>query len=113
MNASDYQRQAKRTLIDAPGFQLSDEQVMIVWCATGLSGEVGEVMEHIKKGIFHQHGINVEHMRKEIGDVLWYIAGLCSTLDIDLAEVMQENIDKLQRRYPHGWNVQDSHHSGD
>ena len=108
MNAAEYQRQAKRTLIDRPDFQITDEQVMIVWCAVGLAGEAGEVMEHIKKGIFHQHGLDREKMRKELGDVAWYLAGLCSTLGLDLGEVMIANIEKLRQRYPDGFSSADS-----
>lgn len=115
MNANEYQRQAGRTLISAPDFQITDEQVMIVWCAVGMTGEAGEVMEHIKKGIFHQHGLNREQLRKELGDVLWYVAGLCSTLGFDLSDVMSANIEKLKARYPDGWDHQQSIHrtSGD
>lgn len=108
MNANEYQALAGRTLIAAPDFQITDEQVMLVWCATGLAGETGEVMEHIKKGVFHQHGINRDQLRKELGDVLWYVAGLCSILGLDLDDVMRANIDKLKARYPDGWNHQQS-----
>lgn len=108
MDASNYQQQAARTLIDAPDFAISDNQIMIVWCAVGLAGETGEVLEHVKKGIFHQHGLDREKMRKELGDVLWYVAGLCSTLGLDLGDVMGANIEKLRTRYPDGYSSADS-----
>jgi NTP pyrophosphatase (non-canonical NTP hydrolase) len=108
MNATEYQRLAARTLIDRPDFEITDKQIMIVWCAVGLAGETGEVMEHVKKGIFHQHGLDPEKMRKELGDVLWYVAGLCSTLGLDMGEVMTENVEKLRRRYPNGYSSADS-----
>ena len=53
MTAREYQLLAARTLIDAPDFQLTDEQVMIAWNVIGLAGEAGEVAETVKKGIFH------------------------------------------------------------
>lgn len=108
MNATEYQRLAARTLIDRPDFDITPEQVMIVWCAVGLAGEAGEIMEHIKKGIFHQHGLDREKVRKECGDLAWYLAGLCTTLGLDLGDVMQANIDKLRQRYPNGWSSADS-----
>ena len=108
MNASDYQHHAARTLIDKPGFEISDKDIMTVWCAVGLGGEAGEVLEQIKKGIFHQHGLDDEKLKKEIGDCLWYLAGLCTTRGYDLGEIMQANIDKLLVRYSNGFNSQDS-----
>lgn len=108
MNVKQYQEQAARTLIKEPGFEISGEQQMLNWCALGLAGEAGEVVEHIKKGVFHQHGVDRDRLGKELGDVLWYIAGLCSTLELDLGDVMQANIDKLKARYPDGFNSEDS-----
>jgi NTP pyrophosphatase (non-canonical NTP hydrolase) len=108
MNANDYQKQAKRTLIDKPDFQITDKQVMIVWTATGLAGEAGEVSELIKKGIFHQHGIDREKIKKELGDVLWYVAGLAGQFDLTLEEIMEHNIEKLKARFPDGWSSEDS-----
>lgn len=45
---------------------------------------------------------------KELGDVLWYVAALCTKADLDMGEVMQGNIDKLRRRYPDGFSSEDS-----
>lgn len=108
MNASEYQLQAARTLIDTPGFDIPDEQIMLVWNAIGLAGEAGEVCEMVKKGVFHQHGISREEFVKELGDVLWYVAALCTKFDLDLGEVMRANIDKLNLRYPAGFSSVDS-----
>jgi NTP pyrophosphatase (non-canonical NTP hydrolase) len=108
MNASKYQQQAARTLIAAPGFEIADNDMMQVWNAIGLAGEAGEVAEIIKKGVFHQHGVDKAKLRKEIGDVLWYTAALCTTAGFDVSEVMQENIDKLLQRYPEGFTSADS-----
>lgn len=108
MDASEYQRLAGRTLIDRPDFEITDEQVLIMWNAVGLAGEAGEVAELVKKGIFHQHGLDREKMRKELGDVLWYVAALCSKLDLDLNEVMFANISKLMERYPEGYHSERS-----
>jgi NTP pyrophosphatase (non-canonical NTP hydrolase) len=108
MNTWDYQKQAARTLINAPGFEIDDHDMMIIWNAIGLAGEAGEVCEHVKKGIFHQHGLDRDVMRKELGDVCWYLAALCTTLGLDLGDVMQANIDKLKARYPNGYSSADS-----
>lgn len=103
MDANEYQQLARRTLIDRPDFPISDQDVMLVWNAIGLAGEAGEVAELVKKGVFHQHGIDVAKLQKELGDVLWYVAALCSKAGIDMGEVMQANIEKLKTRYPEGF----------
>lgn len=108
MNATEYQKQAARTLIDAPGFDIDDDNMMILWNALGLAGEAGEVAEMVKKGILHQHGLFYEKMAKELGDCLWYIAALCTKMELDMGEVMAANIEKLKIRYPDGFSSADS-----
>jgi NTP pyrophosphatase (non-canonical NTP hydrolase) len=78
----------------------------------GLTGEAGEVAELLKKGLGHDHGIDREKLKKELGDVLWYVAVLAWYNDTTLAEVMQQNIDKLLARYPRGFTVEESKHHG-
>lgn len=108
MDADDYQKLAARTLIDAPGFDIPDCDIMIVWNAIGVAGEAGELCDLVKKGIFHQHGLDVAKVRKEIGDCLWYLAGLCTKLGISLSQVMEENNAKLLDRYPDGFDPERS-----
>lgn len=108
MDANEYQRLAARTLIDRPDFTISDTEFMAVWDAIGLAGEAGEVAEHIKKGVFHRHGIDLPKLEKELGDTLWYAAALCTTLGLDLSAIMQANIEKLKVRYPNGYSSEDS-----
>lgn len=108
MNASEYQQLAKRTLIDRPDFDLSDSELMIIWNVVGLVGEAGEIAELVKKGIFHQHGLDVGKLSKEVGDCLWYLAALCTKLDLDMGAIMADNIAKLEMRYPNGFSSEDS-----
>jgi NTP pyrophosphatase (non-canonical NTP hydrolase) len=110
MNADEYQELAARTLIGGPDFSITDEEIMIAWNALGLAGEAGEVADLVKKGIFHQHGLDRDRLRKEIGDVLWYAAALCSKLGFSLSDVMEANIEKLRARYPEGYSAQASKH---
>lgn len=105
---NNYQQQAARTLIPGPDFELTGQEWMTVWCALGLTGEAGEVADRIKKGIFHRHGLDLEKVAEEIGDCVWYIASLCTVLDLDLDEIMQANIQKLLVRYPNGYSSEDS-----
>ena len=108
MNANEYQTKAARTLIDAPDAKYTDDQIMLVWNALGLAGEAGEVVDTIKKAVFHQHGLDRDELIKELGDVLWYVAALCTKLDVPMSEVMDRNIAKLLKRYPNGYSSADS-----
>ncbi|HLO15165.1 MAG TPA: nucleoside triphosphate pyrophosphohydrolase family protein [Anaerolineales bacterium] len=108
MEANQYQELAARTLVDRPDIEIPDREMMLVWEALGLAGEAGEVANHVKKGVFHQHGIDIEKLKNEIGDTLWYAAALCTTLGLDLSEIMQANIKKLEVRYPNGFTAEAS-----
>lgn len=104
MTADDYQAAAARTLIDAPDAEYTAAEIMLVWNAIGLAGEAGEVADTIKKAVFHRHGVDRDKLVKELGDVLWYVAALCTKLDVPMADVMVRNIAKLRQRYPEGYS---------
>lgn len=108
MTADTYQNAAARTLIMEPDSEYTGNQIMLVWTALGLAGEAGEVADSIKKAVFHQHGIDRDALVKELGDVMWYVAGLCTLLDVSLNDVMHANIIKLQKRFPDGWGSEAS-----
>jgi len=76
----------------------------------GLAGESGEVLDMIKKWIFHEKGLDREHLKKEIGDVMWYVAMLCESFGFDLDEILQMNVDKLKARYPEGFDPEKANH---
>lgn len=71
----------------------------------GLSGEVGEFNDMIKKWIFHEKELDIEHLKKELGDILWYAAMMCHAFNWNMNEIMQINIDKLEARFPKGFDV--------
>ena len=78
----------------------------IIYPSLGLSGEVGELMNQIKKIYRDDHGrisfVRKQDLKKEIGDVLWYIARVADDLDIDLTEAVEINLDKLNSRMDRG-----------
>lgn len=74
----------------------------------GLSGEVGEFNDMIKKVVFHEATADVDHLEKELGDIMWYIALICDAFGFDLDHVMRLNIEKLKARYPDGFDVDKS-----
>lgn len=73
--------------------------------AVGISAEAGEFMEIVKKIIFQgkpANEDNLDHLKIELGDILWYVAQACLALDISLEELTDMNIKKLSKRYPEG-----------
>ena len=67
--------------------------------ALGLGGETGEVLEVIKKARRDEKDVNMEHLREELGDVLWYLANLCTAYNLSLEQVAIDNKKKLDERY--------------
>lgn len=79
-------------------------------CALGMCGESGEVADIIKKAVFHEKPLDLEHLKREIGDVLWYVSEMCNAFGFRMSDVMHMNIDKLSARYPNGFNPDDANH---
>lgn len=98
-----YQKQAMRTA----GIY-DDTADKLINAALGLSGETGEISDHIKKVIFQGHSLDKLHLLNELGDVLWYIALGADALGYTLQDVATYNIVKLQKRYPDGFSVERS-----
>ena len=84
----------------------------LLTAAVGMSAEAGEFTEIVKKIIFQGKPVNEEnlfHMKRELGDIMWYVAQACMGLNVSLDEVIEMNVDKLKARYPGG--EFDVHHS--
>ena len=81
--------------------------------AIGMCAESGECMEIVKKIVFQgkePSEENLHHLKRELGDVLWYITQACIGLNISLSDVIQMNFDKLIVRYPQGFSIERSEH---
>lgn len=74
----------------------------------GLTGEAGEVGDLIKKEVFHGHQEDREKVKKELGDVLHYLAGVADMYGWTLEQIATANIEKLMKRFPNGFNTEDS-----
>ena len=68
--------------------------------ALGLAGEAGEVVDIIKKILFHDKEPDFNNLMLELGDVIWYVQHLCNILGFTLEDVIEANIKKLSARYP-------------
>ena len=84
----------------------------LLTAALGLTAESGEFTEVVKKIIFQgkpYNEDNVFHMKRELGDICWYLAQACMALDTTFDEVIEMNVEKLESRYPGGsFNVHQS-----
>lgn len=74
----------------------------IIHWVVGLTEEAGEVASLVKHKYFHKENIPNSKMAEELGDVLWYLAALCTALGISLQDVATINISKLLERFPDG-----------
>jgi NTP pyrophosphatase (non-canonical NTP hydrolase) len=70
--------------------------------ALGLSAEAGEFTEIVKKVVFQGKDIDRQHLKRELGDIIWYWVNACRALSLDPNDVIEENISKLKARYPSG-----------
>ncbi len=100
MNLDEYQKLARRT---ASPKDKKDELFHLV---LGLMGESGEVAEKMKK-IIRDYGsdfskLDMDDFKKELGDILWYVAIMADYFDISLEEIGSKNIDKLASRQARG-----------
>ena len=104
MKLNEYQRLAARTInMDL----LMEEQEM--HALHGMVGEIGELHSLYQK-LFQGHEIEIEHLKKEVGDLLWFIAEYCTAMGWTLEEIAQMNIDKLKARFPEGFEIDKSLH---
>ena len=77
----------------------------LLTAALGLTAESGEFTEVVKKILFQGKPYNEEnvfHMKRELGDIMWYMAQACMALDTTFDEILEMNVDKLMARYPGG-----------
>jgi len=78
---------------------------LLLTAAMGLAAEGGEFVEIPKKIIFQGKPVNEEnifHMKRELGDIMWYWINACRALNLDPNDVIAENVRKLESRYPGG-----------
>jgi NTP pyrophosphatase (non-canonical NTP hydrolase) len=107
MTGNEYQALARRTINKELTMY---EQYM--HALHGLVGEIGELHSIFQKR-YQGHKPDTEHMKKELGDILWFVAEFCTAWGWKLEDVMQLNIDKLRARYPEGFDADKSLHRKD
>lgn len=79
---------------------LSENTTDALHCVIGMVTESGELADAFKKHIYYGKELDIINVAEEIGDTLWYIHNLCRLMDLDIEKIMQNNIDKLMKRFP-------------
>lgn len=129
MTINEYQKKALRTeapkdvytargdvlrafVMSRGSMKLQDVQgvIRLLEGLMGLSGEAGEALDVLKKILFQGHPVDNEHIAFELGDICWYLALAADAIGYDLETIMKMNIEKLQARYPDGFEVDKSVH---
>ena len=110
MDVNEFQYLSKRTMPQPQvinGKEIYSKLNKINY-SMGIAGEAGELIDQTKKEIFHGHPEDIDSKKKEVGDIMHYLAGYATMHGFTLSEAMDINIKKLSTRYPNGFNKQDS-----
>jgi len=94
MNFQEYQQNAIKTA------KAGDFKFNLVHAAMGLSGEAGEFTDCVKKYAIYGQSLDKQNALEELGDLMWFIALACDTLQVDMELIANRNIEKLAKRYP-------------
>lgn len=107
MTLNEYQAEAMRT---ASRTATAHKDNLLLNGVMGLNGEAGEVIDMVKKMLFQGHTLDKDHMAKELGDCLWYLAVAAKGIGYDLDTIDEMNKAKLRNRYPNGFESERSLH---
>lgn len=101
---SNYRTEVIRTL--NPDAYTKESSLTLA--ALGLAGETGEVVDMLKKFLFHGKPLDRDKIILELGDVRWYLESLAISLDVSMQEIEDRNIAKLRARFPEGFTHADA-----
>ena len=104
MDLSRYQKLAARTM--NPNLDGTETLQHALYTLAAETGEIHGLFQKEKQG----HELEREHLIKEIGDAMWALAELCTVCDLDMSSVAETNIEKLEARYPNGFEAEKSLH---
>ncbi len=97
MDMSEYQNNAKKTAIYPKNLSGG-----VFYPALGLAGEVGELLNKIKKTARDNTALDKDEIKGELGDILWYVSQIAEELGLGLDEIASSNLDKLKSRQIRG-----------
>ncbi len=101
-----YQKLAMRTNKD-----MGNKERQLEYAILSLCGEAGEMANLLKKKAYHNKpNIGHQEFKEELSDVLWYVACICDALNVNLSEIAEVNIEKLEKRY-NGGGYNEAHYN--
>ncbi len=98
MDLNEFQEICKKTAL-----KFDDKDKEILTWGLGISGEAGDVASCIKKTVSHKKD-ETKGIKENLGDTMWYIAMICNFYGWKMEDVLKENVEKLKKRYPNGWD---------
>lgn len=104
MTGNEYQNLAERTINN----RLIPHEIGM-HALHGMVGEIGELHSLYQK-VYQGHEFDEDHAKKELGDLMWFIAEYCTANRWNLDDIMELNIEKLKARYPEGFDTEHSLH---
>lgn len=107
MSFEEFQKLAIKTAKDG-GFKFN-----LTHAAMGLAGETGEFVDCVKKHTIYNQTLDMKNASEELGDIMWFVALACETLGISMADIANQNIEKLQKRYPEKYSDEQAQLRGD
>ena len=103
MEIQEFQKLSIRTLNNS----LSEKE-QLANMVIGASCEFSEAGDSLKKYLFQGHELDKKHIEEELGDTMFYICNLATLLDINMEDVLEKNIEKLNKRYKNGFSYKAS-----
>ena len=103
MEIQEFQKLSVRTLNNS----LSEKE-QLADMVIGASCEFSEAGDSLKKYLFQGHELDKKHIEEELGDTMFYICNLATLLDINMEDVLEKNIEKLNKRYKNGFSYKAS-----
>lgn len=105
MNPNEYQKLAGRTECNQEQSALRmhlgcPKSIRLNHAILGLAGKLGKLAGAVEKWLYYNQPLDLVNLKEELGDSLWYHAEICNALDLSLEDVMEDNIAKIQQRYP-------------
>jgi NTP pyrophosphatase (non-canonical NTP hydrolase) len=101
---NDYKVAVNRTAKSMHTQEIDGNTLDVLHWSLGLSGEVGELVDTVKKHVFYGQDFDMVNAQEELGDILFYLTAMCESLGLDLEYVMDNNKMKLLQRYPTGYS---------
>lgn len=104
MKISEYLEAVKRTTKSCQTQECDGQGLDLLHWTLGLSGEVGEIVDTVKKYSFYNKELDIANLQEELGDLMFYIFAMCETLGLPPEYVMANNKAKLDLRYKDGYS---------